>query len=315
LRLPREDFDLRRLFAVRPPRTARFRDFAAVDFRAGLFFAALLRGRFFAGRDFGEDFTGRRFGADFLATFAAPTTFWTVFFAAGRIGRPLAAAFPARAPTTPPTTAPTGPATLPIAAPATAPAVCFGIGGIWMSLDDCGLSFFCASGSSGINRGAPSVLFGCNQNVIRMTSLLQPFVHSFRENKKSARRGGRFSRDLFGLAAASLPAIPASAAVASSTAAITTATAAAAATAAARRARLTRPRFIHGQRPAFHAFAVTLSNGILSFLFRAHCYEGKPARFASEFVLHEGDFLHRAGLCEKLLQFVFGRVEGKISYV
>jgi hypothetical protein len=147
-----------------------------------------------------------------------------------------------------------------------------------------------------------------------MTSLLQPFVHSFRENKKSARRGGRFSRDLFGLAAASLPAIPASAAVTSSTAAITTATTTAAA-AAARRARLTRPRFIHGQRPAFHAFAVKLSNGILSFLFRAHCYEGKPARFASEFVLHEGDFLHRAGLCEKLLQFVFGRVEGKISYV
>jgi hypothetical protein len=150
-----------------------------------------------------------------------------------------------------------------------------------------------------------------------MTSLLQPFMHSFRE-KKSARRGGHFSRDLFGLAAASLPAIPASAAVASSTAAaaITTATTtAAAAAAAARRARLTRPRFIHGQRPAFHAFAVKLSNGILSFLFRAHCYEGKPARFASEFVLHEGDFLHRAGLCEKLLQFVFGRVEGKISYV
>jgi hypothetical protein len=297
LRLPREDFDLRRLFAVRPPRTARFRDFAAVDLRAGLFFAALLRGRFFAGRDL-----------------ARLTTLATLFLTAGTIGRPLPAAFPARAPTTPPTTAPTGPATLPIAAPATAPAVCFEIGGIWMSSDDCGLSFFCASGSSGINRGAPSVLVGCNQNVIRMTSLLQPFVHSFRE-KKSARRGGHFSRDLFGLAAASLPAIPASAAVASSTAAITTATTTAATAAAARRARLTRPRFIHGQRPAFHAFAVKLSNGILSFLFRAHCYEGKPARFASEFVLHEGDFLHRAGLCEKLLQFVFGRVEGKISYV
>jgi hypothetical protein len=298
LRLAREDFDLRRLFAVRPPRTTRFRDFAAVDLRAGLFFATLLRGRFFAGRDL-----------------ARLTTLATLFPTAGTIGRPLAAAFPARAPTTPPTTAPTGPATLPIAAPATAPAVCFGIGGIWMSLDDCGLSFFCASGSSGINRGAPSVLFGCNQNVIRMTSLLQPFAHSFRENKKSARRGGRFSRDLFGSAAASLPAIPASAAVAaSSTAAITTATTTAA-TAAARRARLTWPRFIHGQRPAFHAFAVKLSNGILSFLFRAHCDEGKPAGFAREFVLHEGDFLHRAGLCEKLLQFVFSRVEGKISYV
>jgi hypothetical protein len=181
LRPPREGFDLRRLFAVRPPRTARFRDLAAVDFRNGFFFAAFARERFFAPRDLAEDFTGRRFGADFLATFAVPATFWTVFFAAGRIGRPLAAAFPARAPTTPPTTAPTGPATLPIAAPATAPAVCFGIAGIWMSSDDCGLSFFCASGSSGINRGAPSVLSRCNQNVIRMTSLLQPSVHSFRE--------------------------------------------------------------------------------------------------------------------------------------
>jgi hypothetical protein len=149
-----------------------------------------------------------------------------------------------------------------------------------------------------------------------MTSLLQPFVHSFRENKKSARRGGYFSRGLFGLAAASLPAtIPTSAAVASSTAAITAATTTATAAAAAWRARLARPRFIHSQRPAFHAFAVKLSNGTLSFLFRAHCYEGKPARFASEFVLHEGDFLHRAGLREKLLQFVLGCVEGKISYV
>jgi hypothetical protein len=54
----------------------------------------------------------------------------------------LPAAPPARAPTTPPTTAPIGPATLPIAAPVTAPAVCFRIGGIWISSDDCELSFF-----------------------------------------------------------------------------------------------------------------------------------------------------------------------------
>jgi hypothetical protein len=68
-----------------------------------------------------------------------------------RTGRPLVAAFPARAPTTPPTTAPTGPAMLPIAAPATAPAVCFGIGGTWISSDDRGLFFFSGFGWSGIN--------------------------------------------------------------------------------------------------------------------------------------------------------------------
>jgi hypothetical protein len=101
------------LRAGRPPRPARFRDFAAADRRAGLFFAALLRGRFFAGRDL-----------------PGLTALATLFLTGETIGRPLAAAFPARAPTTPPTTAPTGPATLPIAAPATAPAVCFEIGGI-----------------------------------------------------------------------------------------------------------------------------------------------------------------------------------------
>src|SRR6266446_5962017 len=125
--------------------------------------------------------------------------------------------------------------------------------------------------------------------------------------KKRPPRRALFAR-LFGLAAASLPAIPASAAVASSTAITATA-------AAARRARLTRARFIHGQRPAFDTFGVKLSDGVLSFLLGTHGHEGKPARFASEFVLHKGDFLHRAGLREKLLQFVFGRVEGKISYV
>jgi len=68
--------------------------------------------------------------------FAFLTVRLTVFRAAGMNGRPLAAAFPARAPTTPPTTAPMGPATLPMAAPVTAPAVSFGIGGIRISSDD-----------------------------------------------------------------------------------------------------------------------------------------------------------------------------------
>jgi hypothetical protein len=110
------------------------RDFAAADFRAGFFFAALLRARFFAGR-----------------ALALLTTLATVFLAMGMIGLPVAAAFPARAPTIPPTTAPAGPAMLPIAAPATAPAVSFGIGGISI------FSFSCASGWSGIIREAPSL--------------------------------------------------------------------------------------------------------------------------------------------------------------
>jgi hypothetical protein len=96
--------------------------------------------------------TGRDFPTVFL------TVFWTVFFISGRIGRPVAAARPANAPIAPPTTAPTGPATLPTSAPAASPAVCFEMGGISMFLDDCDVSFFCASDSSGITGELPSVL-------------------------------------------------------------------------------------------------------------------------------------------------------------
>jgi len=85
-------------------------------------------------RDAGRDFFRV---CRLCAPFEAVVTCRAVF----RIGR-LPAARPARAPTTPPTTAPIGPATLPIAAPVTAPAVCLGIGGTWISSDDCELSFF-----------------------------------------------------------------------------------------------------------------------------------------------------------------------------
>lgn len=85
---------------------------------------------------------------DFPTVFRA--VFWTVFFISGRIGRPVAAARPTKAPIAPPTTAPIGPATLPTSAPAAKPAVCFEMGGISMFSDDCGVSFFCASDSSGI---------------------------------------------------------------------------------------------------------------------------------------------------------------------
>jgi len=117
--------------------------------------------------------------------------------------------------------------------------------------------------------------------------------------------------EIVGLVAAPLPAVAAPAAVAPSTTITTASTAAA----AARRARLTWPGFIHGQSSAVYRFAVNLSDGVLSFLLGAHCHKRKSAGFACEFVLHERHFLHCAGLGEKLLQLVFGRVEGKISYV
>jgi hypothetical protein len=132
------------------------RDFAVLE-RGALFFA-LPRGRVPVLRDLATDFlAGLRLGDCFGIALALLTTFRTVRLAAGAIERRFSAAFPATAPTTPPTTAPIGPAMLPTAAPATAPAVCFGIGGISMFLDDSELSFFCASGLSGIAGGALNI--------------------------------------------------------------------------------------------------------------------------------------------------------------
>src|SRR5438552_18475723 len=114
-----------------------------------------------------------------------------------------------------------------------------------------------------------------------------------------------------------LAAIAASAAVAATTAtaAIPSASTAIAASPATGWASLPRPGLIHGQRPAFNGLAVEFRNGILSVLLRAHRDKSKATRLAGEFILHESDFLHGTSLCEKLLQFVFRRVEGKIAYV
>jgi len=54
---------------------------------------------------------------------------------------------------------------------------------------------------------------------------------------------------------------------------------------------------------------------VLRVLLRSHRHKSETARLAGEFILHEGDFLHGTGLCEKFLQFIFRRVEGKIAYV
>ena len=143
---------------MREARTVRLRDFGAAARRDVRFFAVLLRERALDLRDLAADFlAGRRLRGGFEIAFASLTTLRTVLFAAGAIRRLLSAALPAMAPATPPTTAPIGPAMLPMTAPATAPAVSFGIGGISMFLDDSELSFFCASGLSGIAGGALNI--------------------------------------------------------------------------------------------------------------------------------------------------------------
>jgi hypothetical protein len=126
------------------------RDFVVVDRRDSLFLA-LPRELVPALRDLATDLVvGRRLPDAFEIALELLTILLPVRLPAGALRRRFSAAFPATAPTTPPTTAPIGPARLPTAAPATAPAVCFGIGGISMFSDDCELSFFCASGLSGI---------------------------------------------------------------------------------------------------------------------------------------------------------------------
>jgi hypothetical protein len=126
-----------------------------------------------------------------------------------------------------------------------------------------------------------------------------------------------FEKRKFALASASLATFSASTAVAAPAPAPAAVAAASitATPAATWRTRLARTRFIDGKRPALNRFAVELGDGVLSLLVRAHGDEGKTARFAGKFVLHQHDLLHRPGLGEEFLQFVFGRVEGKISYV
>jgi hypothetical protein len=124
-----------------------------------------------------------------------------------------------------------------------------------------------------------------------------------------------FEKRKFALAAASLATFAAAAAIATATPAAVAAASITATPAAAWRTRLARARFIDGQRTALDRFAVELGDGVLSLLVRAHGDEGKTARFAGKFVLHQHDLLHRPGLGEEFLQFIFGRVEGKISYV
>src|SRR5437764_989624 len=79
--------------------------------------------------------------------------------------------------------------------------------------------------------------------------------------------------------------------------------------------RLTWPRFVHGESASFDGLSVDLGNRVLSVLFRSHRDERETARFTGKFILHQSHFLHRTGLREKLLEFVFSRIERKIAYV
>jgi hypothetical protein len=103
------------------------------------------------------------------------------------------------------------------------------------------------------------------------------------------------------------------AAVSAATTTVTTATSAAAATTWG--ASFTRPRFVYGQWPAFDGFAIQIRDRLLRVRFGRHGHERKTARFASEFILHQRDFLDCARRGEKVLEIWFGCVEGKIAYV
>src|SRR6266516_6262162 len=114
--------------------------------------------------------------------------------------------------------------------------------------------------------------------------------------------------------ASSLAAIAATTTVATTTT-IATPTPAVTASATAGWPRLSRACLIYSQWPTLNGLAVEFRNGVLSVLFRTHRDKSEATRLAGEFILHESHFLHSASLCEKFLQFVFRRVEGKIAYV
>src|SRR5262249_38596016 len=88
--------------------------------------------------------------------------------------------------------------------------------------------------------------------------------------------------------------------VASSLATFATATvstaAAVPAPSAAGWSRFSRAGLIHGQRSAFNGLPVEFRDGVLSVLLGTHGDKRKATRFAGEFVLHQGNFLHSASL-------------------
>jgi hypothetical protein len=141
--------------------------------------------------------------------------------------------------------------------------------------------------------------------------------------KRATFHGRAFSQNFirFGLAASTLATIAASAAIATAatvTAAATASTttiAAATAASASWSTWFARTSFVYRQGPAFYRLAIVFGNRFLRIGFRRHRDESKAARFAGEFILHQGHFLHRSNSREHVLKISLGRVEGKISYV
>ena len=104
------------------------------------------------------------------------------------------------------------------------------------------------------------------------------------------------------------------AASAAATIPVTTAPAAAAATATTTAALFTRSGFVDGECAAFHVFAGHAFNGRLRPFGRGHGDKGEAARAAGGTVGHEIDLIHRAEWDEKILQIVFGDIEGEIPH-
>jgi hypothetical protein len=113
-------------------------------------------------------------------------------------------------------------------------------------------------------------------------------------------------------AATAISTAAAATAVSAAAATVTTTSAAAATTWGAS---LTRPRFVYGQWPAFNGFAIQIRDRLLRVRLGRHGHKRETARFASEFILHQRDFLDCARRGEKVLEIWFGCVEGKIAYV
>lgn len=104
------------------------------------------------------------------------------------------------------------------------------------------------------------------------------------------------------------------AATAALTVAVPAAPAAAATTTSSSAALFARPSFIDGKGAAFHVFAGHALDSRLRAFGRGHGHKGKAARAAGRTVGHEIDLIHRAEWDEKILQIVFGDIEGKIPH-
>jgi len=83
--------------------------------------------------------------------------------------------------------------------------------------------------------------------------------------------------------------------------------------AAATRTLFARPGDIHGERASIDGFAIHRLNGLLRLLGCAHGDEAESARTARRPVHHQVCFRDRAVCGERVLQIVFGGIEGKIS--